>query len=298
MDKILILDGNNLAYSAYYALANMQYRGKSTSIIYGLPNMVMGYISAFKPNYVVVVWDGGRDKERLKLLPEYKQTRKQLTPEQKDSFYKEKDEAERLLTSLGIPQVRIKGMEADDLIYRHVNRAIKEGDRVIIISNDKDFTQLLRKRVKIFLPKSKEFVTHINCVKKWGVSPKQFVDYLSLVGDSSDNISHYPRIGPKKAIQILNMGIPNFLSKMPKSEKALFKSLLKRNRELISLKRHSKKLKNVPDYKTVWEKHHPIDIKTVKAMCMEYGITTFPRKSFLKHFIKLKKNETNKIQRV
>lgn len=202
-NEILLLDGNHLAYRAYYKFANLRtIDGVKTSIIYGIPYICESLIRRFNPIGVALVFDGGHSKFRKTLLPDYKKRDKKLGWDGTD-FYRQKDEAGRLMMSLGISVIQRKGYEADDLITLAAQNFSKN-HKVVIISGDKDFNQLISKNISVYNVQKGIIYRKDNLKDYVGYSPKQCLDYLSLCGDKSDNIPGYPGIGPKRAMQILD----------------------------------------------------------------------------------------------
>jgi DNA polymerase-1 len=198
----LILDGNNLAYRANYTM-NMSFGGKPAGVVFGLMNMIGGYIGKYRPHKVIVCWDGGRHPERLKMHPEYKGDRVQKLGFDKDNFERQLRYVRKLLFYLGIPQIHQAAREADDFIYAKVRTlSKKENTKVIICSGDKDFRALVTKNVWIHDDK-KGLIHSKNFFKTFGLHPHQYVDYLSLMGDKSDNIPGIRGIGEKTAMRIL-----------------------------------------------------------------------------------------------
>lgn len=237
---LLIFDGNNLMHRAYHAYARLTNKGKPVNIIYGMPCLTHALINQFRPDEIFLCWDDDRHKERLRLLPEYKGSRKTKTQEQYEDMNHQKKVVRELYSSLGLKQLIGKGMEADDYIYMLV-RKYKKTHNITIISTDKDFHQLLAPGVKIFNTAKHQLIHHKNLKGLFGYSPEQCIDYLSLVGDSSDNISGYRGMGEERTkVFLAEFGsISNFLltdSTFMKIDKALLKTIYQRNRQLIGLK--------------------------------------------------------------
>lgn len=214
--NIFIVDANNLTWAAFHSYRSLTHKGRSVAIIYGLPSMIKALLTFKSPDKIYLVWDGGHDENRVKALPDYKK-RDKLDPKMYESFITQKAVVQELFYYLGVPQVVKAGMEADDYIYMMTRRIRKNKKNLItIVSGDKDFHQMLNPRVKIYRPTKKDEITHENCEQIFGYTPSQCVDYLSLVGDKSDNIPGYPKIGDKKAKEILSAygHIPKALSEL------------------------------------------------------------------------------------
>ena len=196
-----------------------------------------------RPTHLIVVWDGGLCAERMAVLPEYKAQRSEMPEDLKPQF----DEITNYLTAAGIASYCADGVEADDYIACLARHAMKTDMQVVIASADKDFMQLVSPRVGLLNPNDKSEViwTDEQVRQKTGIAPAQIVDWLSLMGDSVDNIRGVPGVGPKTAADLLNQfgSIENLLARLDevKSEKiraALRESAatLRRNRELIRLR--------------------------------------------------------------
>jgi len=203
----LVVDGNNLGWRAF-ARTPLEWNGRRTEVSYiGLRQMIT-LLRKFNPEDVVVVWDGGRDKKRLDVFPEYKQDRRSLTPEEeaeKEEFYKQIRVFRRLLKKLGIKQLRCSGREADDVIYSlvlHV-RILRGRTDVVIVSTDKDFYQMLdMKAVHLYSPTKKKFITCEEAEEEIGVELKYYAMWKVLVG-GHDNLPGLKGVGPKKAALLI-----------------------------------------------------------------------------------------------
>lgn len=201
--KILIIDGNNWAHRSYHTMGPMRFGKKTMGTVFGFMNMLGGAVGKFKPKKVYVCWDGGRNPERLKMHPEYKLRTAKIDFD-KDEFEKQVRAIRKLLFYLGIPQLHRPQREADDYIYALARRKEKKTDaKIIICSGDKDFRQCVNKRIFIS-DENKGLITPLNFRSLFGLDPEQFVFYLSMVGDTSDNIPGVPGIGEKTALKIID----------------------------------------------------------------------------------------------
>lgn len=288
---ILVIDGNNMAYRAFYKFSQLSTMGgKNTSIVYGIPFILKSLIEKWSPDMVIAVFDGSRSKYRLKLLPEYKGTRGNKLDFDREDFLRQKGEVINGLRHMGIPVVLDPKEEADDMIYLVRRTLLKQGpnNTIIVVSSDKDFNQLATdKNTVIFNPSSGEKITKYNCKKIRGYEPGQLVDYLTLTGDSSDNIPGMPGIGEKRATGFLDKygSIKAYLNgdteeKMfPKKE---LKAVWKRNRELISLSRFY--VKHMTNKRVAWFKNDPFpkfDLSGYRTYCIENQLTSFNEASFM-----------------
>jgi DNA polymerase-1 len=149
-----------------------------------------------------VVWDGGLAAERLTSLPEYKAQR----PPMPADLERQIEQIQSYLEAASVPSICHDGVEADDLIATLTRQAVADGAWVVIASSDKDFMQLVSPRVGLLNPNDKSEViwTAEQVSAKTGVNPEQIVDWLSLIGDSVDNIPGVTGVGPKTAAELIN----------------------------------------------------------------------------------------------
>jgi len=203
MDRLLIVDGHAYAYRAFHAIRELRSpTGQPTNAIYGFVKMLAKMRATVEPTHLIVVWDGGLSAERLAALPEYKAQR----PDMPEDLRPQLDEIASYLESAGIASFCREGVEADDYIACLARRAAEAGMAVVIASSDKDFMQLVSGQVRLLNPndKTETLWTEEQVRMKTGVTPAQVVDWLSLTGDSVDNIPGVPGIGPKTATELLN----------------------------------------------------------------------------------------------
>ena len=200
--KVLYLvDVSSLFFRAYYAISHhlSSPRGLPTNALYGLLSMTVKFIREHKSEYIVYCFDHETPSFRTKIYTDYKANRGE-TPE---SLKVQIPYIKTLISALGIPMVECKGYEADDLIGSLAVTGQKDNFKIVIVSGDKDFAQLVNTSVSLYDP-MREITYDISGVqKKWGVKPEQINDYLAIVGDSSDNIPGVFGIGPKGARKLL-----------------------------------------------------------------------------------------------
>jgi DNA polymerase I len=203
MARLLIVDGHAYAYRAFHAIRDLRSpAGGPTNAIYGFVKMLAKMRASVSPTHRIVVWDGGLSAERTAALPEYKAQR----PEMPADLESQLDGMVEYLEAAGIASFCRDGVEADDYIACLARRAADEGMEVVIASSDKDFMQLVSPAIGLLNPNDKtETIWGAELVRnKTGVEPSQIVDWLSLVGDSVDNIPGVPGVGIKTAAELLN----------------------------------------------------------------------------------------------
>lgn len=291
--KTLIIDGNNLIHRAYHKFKNMRNdKGQNTSAIFGFPYLLCSLIKLHKPTDVIVAFDGGRDKRRLKVLPTYKE-RKSKSDFDYEDFIRQKEVVKEILGFLGIPYSSRKDLEADDIIHLYSRKHSRKG-LVIIVSTDKDFIQLINEKISIWNPWKDDRITHKNYQKYSKFSPEQCVDYLALDGDASDCIPGYKGMGEKTINVFLEefSSVKNFLnsdSSFRKVDKKLLEKIYNTNRELIDIKyfcrKHKIKLKDIPITKA--KKVNTVELNYLAA---QHSITTFNKNEFINPFKELSKN--------
>jgi|APGre2960657468_1045069.scaffolds.fasta_scaffold01060_8 DNA polymerase-1 len=200
--RLLIVDGHAYAYRAFHAIRHLNSPdGSPTNAIYGFIKMLAKMRVVLLPTHLSVVWDGGLAAERMAALPEYKAQR----PPMPDALAAQIDALQIYLAASGLASFCENGVEADDLIATQARQAVGRGAGVVIASADKDFMQLVSARVGLFNPNDKsEMIWQAGAVRaKAGVEPEQIVDWLSLIGDTVDNIGGVPGVGPKTATDLL-----------------------------------------------------------------------------------------------
>ncbi len=241
--RVLIVDGHALAYRMFHALPEMRSpAGAPANAIFGFIKNVRRAIQALRPTHGAVVWDGGLNRERLALLPDYKGQR----PPMPDDLRSQLTPIQQWVPLAGWKCLREDGVEADDIIGTLARKCEREGAEVLVMSPDKDFMQLVSERVHLWrlCGGSEERVTPAAVQRKTGVRPDQIVDWLSLIGDASDNIAGAPGVGPKTAARLLvDYGtmcaiFDNIGQVKPERLQAVLRDsreLLERNRKLVEL---------------------------------------------------------------
>ena len=204
MDKIILLDGNSLSYRAFYAMPALKNKkGLYTNSVYGFTLMLERILEDTKPKYALVAFDKGKETFRHKSYEAYKGTRDKTPTELVEQF----GYVRELLDSFGIKYEEHLDYEADDIIGSYAKIAEKAGLEVIIVSGDKDLTQLASDNITVYY--TKRGVTEIDYYtpefinEKYGLTPQQIIDMKGLMGDKSDNIPGIPGVGEKTAIKLL-----------------------------------------------------------------------------------------------
>jgi DNA polymerase-1 len=205
-DSLFLIDGYALIYRSYFAFIKNPLRtakGENTGAVYGFTNALLRILEQYRPSRWAVVLDTAEPTFRHRLFPEYKATREKMPEELEEQIPRIRE----VLSALRIPVLELEGFEADDVIGTLSRRASDEGDRVVIVSGDKDFCQLVDEDVVLLNPGSRnredEWVDREGVEARLGVPPERVVDLLALMGDSSDNVPGVPGIGRKTAEKLI-----------------------------------------------------------------------------------------------
>lgn len=221
MKKLLIVDLSNVLYKAYFGI---QFPMKTpdkvlVNAVYGTANAILTHYQNLRPDFVVICADS-RSNDRKTEFKDYKANRKSMPPDLRHQVPMIKD----LLLKMGMTVLEESGFEADDLIADIV---LQNSDKeCYILSSDKDLLQLVNERVWAL---HGEKVVGINEVfEKFEIYPDKILDYLALIGDSSDNIPGVKGIGPKKAVELINEfgSLQNILENVDKVKGAASKKLM------------------------------------------------------------------------
>ncbi|MGO9548848.1 DNA polymerase I [Mycobacterium sp.] len=244
----MLLDGNSLAYRAFYALPAENFKtqgGMTTNAVYGFTAMLINLLRDESPTHVAAAFDVSRQTFRSERYPEYKANRSS-TP---DEFHGQIDVTKEVLAALGITVLAEPGFEADDLIATLATQAEKEGYRVLVVTGDRDSLQLVTDDVTVLYPiKGVSELTRFTpatVVEKYGLTPAQYPDFAALRGDPSDNLPGIPGVGEKTAskwiieygsLQALVDDVDSVRGKVGDALRANLASVV-RNRELTDLVR-------------------------------------------------------------
>ncbi len=245
---LMLLDGNSLAYRAFYALPAENFKtqgGMTTNAVYGFTAMLINLLRDESPTHVAAAFDVSRQTFRSERYPEYKANRSS-TP---DEFHGQIDVTKEVLAALGITVLAEPGFEADDLIATLATQAEKEGYRVLVVTGDRDSLQLVTDDVTVLYPiKGVSELTRFTpatVVEKYGLTPAQYPDFAALRGDPSDNLPGIPGVGEKTAskwiieygsLQALVDDVDSVRGKVGDALRANLASVV-RNRELTDLVR-------------------------------------------------------------
>ena len=241
--SLCIIDGYNFVFRAYHSLPPLTTSsGTPIGAVYGFINMIAKLIENNDCEMLAIALDSGRKTFRTALYKEYKAHRDEPDEELKIQFPIIREAIE----AFGIKSIEVIGFEADDIIATYTKLALKEGFKTRVISSDKDLIQLMQDDVEIYNPLKRKLINKDSVQQKYGITPEQMVDYLSLVGDSSDNIPGVRKVGPKTAVELLSEfgTLENIYDHLDQVEPLRVRTLLEASKENAFL---SKKLVTLKD---------------------------------------------------
>jgi DNA polymerase-1 len=243
-EKLLLIDAYSQIYRAFFAIRKLNAPdGQPVNAIFGFTKMLLKMTRDHAPTHLGVVFDLGAPEARLTIQPTYKAQRPPTPPELASQL----PVIREMLTALRAPILESEGQEADDIIATLSVKAAADNAQVLIASSDKDFAQLVSENISLLRADTKGDTVWVSSkvVERFGINPDQFVDYLSLIGDSVDNIPGVPGVGEKTAAQLLreNGSLEGILARLDKISKPKLResltanaNLALRNRTLIRLK--------------------------------------------------------------
>jgi DNA polymerase I len=199
MPNLTLIDGSSYLFRAFHALPPLSNaQGEPTGALFGVVNMLRSTLKA-KPDYVAFVSDASGPTFRNVLYDKYKANR----PPMPDDLRAQIEPMLAIVGALGFPILRVSGVEADDVIGTLANQAHEQGIDVLISTGDKDLAQLVRPGIKLINTMTNTTMDTAGVVEKFGVKPEQIIDFLSLTGDTVDNVPGVNKCGPKTAAKWL-----------------------------------------------------------------------------------------------
>jgi DNA polymerase-1 len=205
MKKLLLFDGNAILHRAYHAYPPLTNpKGEQIQAVFGFFSMVLTVYTDQKPDYLVVCFDRGAPTFRMNMYAGYHENR----PKMAEDFVPQVVMVHALLEKMKVQMFELDGYEADDLIGTIATEAVnKFKEEVVIVTGDRDLLQLVNEHVKVLMPLNGFTKTALFDEKaveeKYGVHPRQFIDYKALIGDASDGYPGVTGIGPKTAAKLL-----------------------------------------------------------------------------------------------
>ena len=197
---LVLVDGSSYLYRAFHAMPNLSNsRNEPTGAVYGVTNMLRRLLKDYDPEQVAVVFDAPGKTFRDDIYPEYKANRAAMP----DDLRSQIEQIHDVVRAMGLPLLMIEGVEADDVIGTLARQAAAEGRDALISTGDKDMAQLVDGHVELVDTMKEARYDRAGVQERFGVPPERIVEYLALIGDTSDNIPGVPGVGPKTAVKWL-----------------------------------------------------------------------------------------------
>ena len=269
-EKVILIDGNGLAYRAFYALPPLKTsQGEPVNAVYGFTNMLFKILKRERPDYVGVAFDKSRPTKRLEEFDKYKAHRQKMPEE----LQRQMPIMEEVAEVFNIPVFHVEGYEADDCIATLTSESEKKGFSVKIYSGDLDMLQLVSDLTRVVTTRRgiSDLVIYDRDMvrKRYSINPSQLVDYKALAGDSSDHIPGIPGIGEASASKLLNQfdSIEEMYEESAKIPSRWRKQILE-NQERAFLSKHLASLHKELDLGLDWEKmkHTPFNREALKKL--------------------------------
>ena len=265
--RVMLVDSNYFCYKAKLTTGNLQYNGVQTGIMFGFINQLMTAAKEIQPDKIIFTWDS-KKSERKKILPCYKEKRKdnQTEEEQREweeAFSQFKQLQKEILPRIGFNNNFIQtGYESDDLIAKYVFD--NDNKHIYIVTADDDMLQLLHK-AHIFNPAKNMVLGHNYLIENHGIKPPDWVSVKQIAGCSSDNVPGVPGVGEKTAIKYLK-------GDMKKTTKTYQR--IKENKDLIEF---NKRIVELPfeGTKPLKEDVNEFDMREFLRVCREFGLSLF-----------------------
>jgi len=200
--QLILVDGSSYLYRAFHAMPSLtNSQGQPTGAVYGVINMLRRLLKDFQPEYMAMVFDAKGKTFRDDLYAEYKANR----PPMPDELREQIAPLHAIVEAMGLPMLIVDGVEADDVIGTLARQATEAGMDCLVSTGDKDMAQLVNQHVTLMNTMDNSTLDPQGVVDKFGIPPERIVDYLTLMGDSVDNIPGVPKVGPKTAVKWLTL---------------------------------------------------------------------------------------------
>ncbi len=234
MKTLLLIDGTAVAYRAFYAIRELSTSGgRPTNAVYGFIRMLRQMERIWQPTHRIVVFDGGLPEDRMAALETYKAQR----PDMPDPLQDQLPDINEYLERAGMAAVLLEQYEADDVMATLTRQAREaEAAEILLATSDKDLYQLVNNRVFIIPPtKSDVRMGPKEIEEKTGVAPERIVDWLAMVGDSSDNIPGVPGVGAKTAARLIREfgSVARLYERLAEVKSERIRSALEANRDIV-----------------------------------------------------------------
>jgi DNA polymerase-1 len=200
-ELLLLVDGSSYLYRAFHAMPDLRNpKGEPTGAIYGMINMLRRLRTELPTSHIACVFDAKGPTFRDHLYPQYKANRSAMP----EDLVAQIEPIHAVVKALGWPVIMVSGVEADDVIGTLAKKATELGWKTVISTGDKDLAQLVDESVTLINTMSNEKLDIQGVIDKFGIPPHLIVDYLTIIGDTVDNVPGVPKAGPKTAVKWLN----------------------------------------------------------------------------------------------
>ncbi|MBI4488925.1 MAG: hypothetical protein HY694_07550 [Deltaproteobacteria bacterium] len=230
--SVYLIDGSSYIFRAFFALPPLtNSSGLPTQAVYGFTNMTLKFLKDFRPEYMAVLLDAGRETFRNQIFQDYKGNR----PEAPADLIPQFPYIRKVLEAMNVAVLELEGFEADDLIATLAKYFSSHGTEVVVVSGDKDLMQLVGEKVKLLDTAKERWIGIEEVKKKFGVEPEKVVEVMGLMGDSIDNIPGVKGIGEKTAIALIQryQSLENLFDHLDELEKTGLKGAGRIRRALM-----------------------------------------------------------------
>jgi 5'-3' exonuclease len=296
--KLLLIDANNLCFREFYSKKNLSYKGQSVDVIFGVFKSIISYHKKWPDHFRIFAWEGGYSRRLAEseaavasgLIPSsYKQTRRDKVESDPDpeieSLFEQMDTLKSMLDKTKTLQVKVKGFEADDVVYSYSEWAAKHGGEAVIVSSDQDFYQCLKPGVSVYNAMKDDLWTAERLTMEFGFTPDLWVDKGAIegeIGASKDNIFGVTGWGPVNACKyVAEFGnIDKILSEL-KSRQKLGKreEVFIKEEERLRLAKSLKRMDLVENLPMPRIKHQ-VNTESVKEMFLEWGLASILKEAW------------------
>jgi DNA polymerase-1 len=198
--RLFLIDGSAYIFRAFFAIPPLKNStGLPTNAILGFTNILVKFLKQYKPEYVAVALDAGRETFRNQMFANYKDNR----PEAPALLIPQFPYFRKVLDALNLPLLELPGYEADDIIATLCARLSGQGCELVVVSSDKDLMQLVTDGIKLLDSAKDRWIGNAEVIEKFGVAPEQVIEVMGLMGDAVDNIPGVKGIGEKTAIALI-----------------------------------------------------------------------------------------------
>jgi DNA polymerase-1 len=276
-ETLYLLDAHSLIFQVFHAIPAMTGpKGQPTNAVFGFTGDLLR-LRKKGPTYLICVFDPPGKTFRDEIYPEYKAQRAPIP----DDLVPQLSVISRIVEAMGIPVVMVPGFEADDAIATIARQAEARGCDVFICTGDKDMRQLIDDQVKIYNLRKDVVLDREGLKADWGIAPEQVIDYLSLVGDSVDNVKGVPGVGPKTATKLLQEhgSVANILASIDKLKAGKIRDNLRGSGTTLDLGRTLITLKTDVPLDCDWQawRLQPWDAQKLLELFQECGFHRYAR---------------------